>query len=545
MNKGIWWLLAVLLIVITLAGGFLAGSTFKLSLARQEASVTLAPDVETTERQAYWFGRYNLAQLVMMSGLGPQMEPMPSRMKQMAQMVELSSEEAAKLMQGMSLVGGVYAGGDPSFSSAGTAMVTGMRWGEAKMDKTLEPAAQAYTLLKLTARNFHLDYHESPPEKFVALMMIPQAQAIVKLLAELRNSEGRFIPRLPDGRLGEARASDQIAVLWGLSSFVLAATDSSHSDYWSQAYTSMMGMMNMGQGPMQMPGMMQMPSSQTSHGMMSLQLDGLDVSQLLNETFHAVHGFLQSPLPVSEKALAIEALGWYIAATGMTPLDQTLQQLATNSLKELANEVAHAEKPSLTDKALAVYGLMEAWRVTGDLSFYTGALQTFQEMEVLWDMKAGVYANTAGAQRHVYDPFTVGAVLAALNAVRWFAIPPESDRATQHFATFFENAVVHSGLMLATGDETLVPQSYKEREHLNHFTDARLPQPRQVGKAPVYAGQVTYENGKWMVTDPHFKTAPAMFLASMSVMLHRAEVDGFIPMDRLHAKMQMMGMPQH
>ncbi|MBW2066661.1 MAG: hypothetical protein JRJ03_17260 [Deltaproteobacteria bacterium] len=51
--------------------------------------------------------------------------------------------------------------------------------------------------------------------------------------------------------------------------------------------------------------------------------------------------------------------------------------------------------------------------------------------------------------------------------------------------------------------------------------------------APVYAGEVTYENGAWRVSNRRFRTRDAMFLANMSVLLNRSQADCFIPVERL------------
>jgi hypothetical protein len=112
--------------------------------------------------------------------------------------------------------------------------------------------------------------------------------------------------------------------------------------------------------------------------------------------------------------------------------------------------------------------------------------------------------------------------------------------AKKRYVSFFENAVVISGMQQASGT-ALVEPLYLKREPGNHFAHPALPLPEKAGgsfgKAPVYSGEVTYANGKWKVTDYRFRTKDAMFLANMSVILNRHQADCFIPIGRLTAKL--------
>ncbi|MDP8995366.1 MAG: hypothetical protein M3N07_10415, partial [Pseudomonadota bacterium] len=60
-----------------------------------------------------------------------------------------------------------------------------------------------------------------------------------------------------------------------------------------------------------------------------------------------------------------------------------------------------------------------------------------------------------------------------------------------------------------------------------------LPAPTEAGVAPVFAGEVRYENGAWRLSDPMFRTADAMFLTSMLVMSRDGQADAFLLADRL------------
>ncbi|MFQ6112219.1 MAG: hypothetical protein ACE5LX_09380, partial [Nitrospinota bacterium] len=80
----------------------------------------------------------------------------------------------------------------------------------------------------------------------------------------------------------------------------------------------------------------------------------------------------------------------------------------------------------------------------------------------------------------------------------------------------------------------------KEREPLLNFAHPALPDILSAGgrhgRAPVYAGEVTWERGRWRVTDSRFRTAEAMFLAS--ALFNRSQLDPFIPLERLLSRLR-------
>lgn len=85
-----------------------------------------APAAVTADRQAYWFGRYAFVTTVMLSGLGPQFTPPPQMLQKMAPAAGLDPQDAS--MPGMTMVAGVYAGGDPRLNAPDPADMATMRW---------------------------------------------------------------------------------------------------------------------------------------------------------------------------------------------------------------------------------------------------------------------------------------------------------------------------------------------------------------------------------------------------------------------------------
>jgi hypothetical protein len=336
--------------------------------------------------------------------------------------------------------------------------------------------------------------------------MYPEAKEMAKLLAEeMMDGRGLFVPLSPDGKKGKPIPFDQVAVLWAFSDLALVSTDPEVPPYndselaqWSK--------------------------------------------KMADRAFEATN--ILPPESVIDKAIAIEALGRYAAATN----DKRLRRETLGLISRYGEDIRKASKKTITEMGLSVYGLIEAFRMTGNFSFMKEALRIFnQDMESLWDEKAGVYANFEGSKRHVYTSFDVGAVLAALNSILWFTVPSYDDPlnsgpdlAKKRYVTFFENALVISGMQRASGI-SLVEKRYIDREPEIHLAHPSLPQPEEAGGnfgiAPIYTSEVAFENGKWAITKEKFNTKGAMFLANMSVILNRYQADCFIPLERLTAKL--------
>jgi hypothetical protein len=381
-----------------------------------------------------------------------------------------------------------------------------MGWDRKKMDKTLDPSAHAFTIIKSVTKNFHRDYHETKDNQRVAIAMYPEAKEMAKLLAEkMMDKKGLFVPLLPGGKKGKPLSFDQITALWAFSDLALVSSDP------------------------EVP-----PYSDSDLAEWSVKM--------ADKAFNATK--VLPPLSIIEKSLAIEAYGRYAAATK----NSGQRKEALKLVKEFAGQILEDDPKTISEMGLAVYGLTEAHRVTGDHDFLETALHIFnKQMEALWDEKAGVYATSKDAKRYAYSPFDVGTVLAALNSVMWLSIPPYDapldsgpSLAQKRYVRFFENAVVLSGMQQSSG-VVLVEPIYLRREPEVHFTHPALPLPEKAGGrfgvAPVFAGEVTYENGKWQVTDNRFRTRDAMFLANMSVILNRHQADCFIPLGKLTARL--------
>jgi hypothetical protein len=460
---------------------------------------------EAAQKQSYWYSLYNVAHLTMFSGMGKIMKG--GGMTGIIEWLKGGGVQKAELVKDMYMISSVYAEGDPHFTQPlDPDNKKSMGWDREKMDKTLNPSALAFTIIKSVTKNFHRDYHETRDNQRVAIAMYPEAREMAKLLAEkMINDKGLFVSLSPEDERGEPSPFDQVTVLWAFSDLALISSDP------------------------EVP-----PYNDSNLASWSIKM--------ADKAFKATRTL--PPQSIIEKSIAIEAYGRYAAATRNTEL----RRKAIISVKEFARQILKDKPETITEMGLSVYGLGEAYRMTGIHDFLEEALEIFNDdMEKLWDEHAGVYATSQGAGKFIYSPFDAGAVLAALNTVLWFAIPSYEkpldsgpSLATKRYIRFFENALVISGMQQSSG-VLLVEPLYLEREPEIHFTHPALPLPEKAGggfgRAPVYAGEVTYEEGKWRVTDNRFRTLDAMFLATMSVILNRHQADCFIPMERLMVRL--------
>ncbi len=445
----------------------------------------------TVDVAAHWAARATLANAVMFSGLG---EPISLSMSTTDGILKHAGYVTRPPMPDMAVVGAVYAAGDPAFMQApDLADLPTLRWDPGSFDWMLEPAAQAWALIKITSPEFHLNFHDDKADKRVALMMLPQAQAQARVLEKtLVNDQRLFAARRPDGTFTEPRAGDQAAVLWGVANLILAAT-SPRDDYWHKAYREL--------------------------------VDVDDYRELADRALSAVEQL--PPESPGDRALAIEALGRYALAT----TDKERRQKALALARHHADALRQVGEPaSLGDAALAVYGLTEAGRLLGEDLYAKAAAALFETMLLpKWDDRLGAFASGGPI---AYTPATTAAVVAALNAMRWYGPTNLAERATKLYPRFVETVLVRAGLQLAS-PLPLVPAQYRKDRPDAAFAHPALASLDKAGVAPVFAGEVVHENGAWRVSDRRFRTAGAMFLANMLVMPHDGQADPFLPADRL------------
>ncbi|MFB6235872.1 MAG: hypothetical protein ABEH81_08360 [Halopenitus sp.] len=463
-----------------------------------------------SEHQAYWFGRYNVNAMLLMSGLGERLKPPKKARKQLGSLANFDPE---KMPANPYLLKAVYAAGDPHFQQAADfSDLSTLYWDRESMDETLEPEAQALTIQKVTAKGLRTRYHRRGKDRFIALVQLKEAMALATTLRErLTTSNGLVATRTPAGDLADPQPVQQATALAAYSSLALSLTDPDLLLY------------------------QKLPNSREFSARVRTWAD---------ELFAAA----RTVRPESSKALAltIRANGWYAVATK----DADRRRDALGELDALAQQIHQRQRSEdlpLTELAWAVYGLAEASHVTNSTKYATAARRIFFErMEARWQPDAGIYTETASGAGQVYTPATAAAVFAAINAVRFVATPGlgtvgNPRQADKRYVQFFRNAVVESGLQQAHAIPLAVHPAYQKEEPKRHFTAESVPLSAEGhgphGLCPVYAAEVSYEDDEWTVTNRRFRTAAAMHLSLLSPTLSATAPDGFIPIDRLRSEL--------
>jgi hypothetical protein len=451
-------------------------------------------DASNADTAAHWAARSTLANAVMFSGLG---EPLRLSMSTMDDLLKHAGYVTRPPMPNMALVGTVYAGGSPRYPrTPDFAKPATLVWDAASFDSTLDPAAHAWTLVKITSPNFHLLFHDRKEDRRAALVMLPQAKAQADTLwKRLRNKDGLFAARAPDGMYAAPEPVDQAAVLWGVSNLILAAT-SEADDYWHTAYRDL--------------------------------IDPDDYRALASSALAALRKL--PPQDAQARAIAIAALGRYALAANT----QDTRRQALALARDHANALRASTPEALEAVAFAIYGLIEAGRLAGEQTYGEAASRLFRNRLLpLWSEQPGVFLARANAGTATYTPERTGAIVAALNAIRWYGAEGAASQAAAIYPRFFETVLIR-GRLLQSSPAPLVPAVYQEKEPAAHFAHPALPAPAEAGVSPVFASGITVDDGSWTVTDPMFRTGPALFLSNMLVKRHEGEADAFLPEQRLH-----------
>ena len=183
--------------------------------------VSLSYDPQRAHSEAYWYSRFNLANLVMRSGMGVQLKPPMEKVEGMMEMAGISEGPANPY-----LVQALYSSGDPHLIqefNGNDGDFANFRWDPSKMDRTIVPQAMGYTIIKevIWAKSFASDVEGSDPmNHFRALVLSAEAAAQASFAAEnLKTADGLFVSGWKDGEVSdpETAPQDQIVMLWALS----------------------------------------------------------------------------------------------------------------------------------------------------------------------------------------------------------------------------------------------------------------------------------------------------------------------------------------
>ena len=445
----------------------------------------LAYDPSAAHNEGYWYSRYNLSHLVMMSGMGVQLMPPMEMMQQMMQMAGIPEGPANPY-----LLQAVYRSGDTHLTIDFTGNdndFANFRWDQTQMDKTVTTQAMGYTMIKeiIWAKSFASDVEgPNPMNHFRALFLRTEAAAQAQfMMTNLQSANGLFVSSWREGVVFNSNltAQDQLVMLWALSEL---------ADYTGGQY-----------------GWYAAPLSQEQALMMA---DGL-LTAIVDHTTVAP-GFLLN-MPARDLGTALAALSAYASYTqNETQRSLVVEELIPSLTAKLASRmneqgklVADGGYSQVATQGAVINGLVFAYKVTGSEVYKEEALRAWGYMETLWDETAGVYATDPTAFRYVYTASDVADVVGAFNALlHGLDLDVE-----QRFADFFNGAVSLSGLQIAEGPPTGGGQD-----------EDTIPDPfnagGEFGQSPVLATEVVYNvaSGEWSVTNQRFTTAYAMALAN-------------------------------
>lgn len=486
--------LSVALLVSACSGG--GGSTVQPLKAQAGPGISgLAGGLADFDQTAvnwnsYWYSRYNLGNLAMMSGLGVTFMPDMKDVMAMVSMVDRgpADGEHVTVPKNPALLLAVYAGGDPTLVNAfdgDPSNLANGRWNPAKVNAVITPSAQAQTILKEVewAKFFNggtfagkVTDGFGAMDRFKGMALFAEAKMQAGFaLKEMRNKDGLFISqvRQSDGKTvvvdGSTKLADQFQMLQALADIhgVVHSPERYNSVYGDEAF----------------------------HQMMAAAADDL-FGRLASS----------SPTGLEDLSLGAQALVWYAATTH----DARLQQQALDQLKRYGDGLLKAEQRDAVERAVAIRGLIEAGRVTGDSKYLQAAAGSFEKMSKDYDFTLGYFRSktklTVGE---------VGDILGALNALLKHGGPGvDTKLATRVQVGFFEAAVNKSGLLQAVPPKEMEASPFELARASNplYFAYPSIPKMGEKGVGAVDASEIAMnmKEGRWTVTNSSFDTAGAM-----------------------------------
>ncbi len=436
--------------------------------------------LETTLLQAYFISVDNFAGPVMMGGIGVPLVPtmVPPEMLQgmMGQMAQMANFDPANMPANPGLLAAIYTSADPRLVSGvevNPMDFGSMRWDPEGFDTTVTTLDQAMLVMKFVewAKFFHKGFNgeailfPTPEmEAFLSLVFTAEGMMISQFVgANLMTTNGYIKSISFENGAREVVDDtidpfDQAVMLWALSDLMYTLKN-----------TEEFPNLGMLAGQVATPEMMQ-------------QLMGM-----WDQTFELVKSHPVSN--VKNRGLAIVALSWYAAAKG----DQAPMNEIVATVNFLARGLGTVEVTAF-EKAASIRGLIEAWRITGNVDYLNSAMDLWNELNGMWDDKAQTFAPTANATTYEYTPWDAGLIIGALSeiiAATGDEVPSGvKDEATDRFLDFFSGTIVGSG-----------------------FTHLPVPTP---GRSGLLVSNISYDtsDGTWTVNDSRYTTAGAQYAAN-------------------------------
>lgn len=470
----------------------------------------------------YWYSRYNLGELAMMSGLGLTFAPPAEAVMQMMATADPNpgSGEDVPMIKNAALLTAVFASADPHYAQPnnGDPMdLSNGRLDPATFDTTITPGAQGMTIIKeaewaklflLPAWSGTLDDDFGAFDRFKGLVLFASAKMQAQFALEhLRNADGLFIAAIADGdeitqSLEAAQPYDQYVMIIALSD-ILSVLD--QPELW--------------QGVHRDDGARDM-----FHG----ALDQLYV--LVSDSV--------TPELIEELSWAARSDVWFASRT----TDPVLQFRALANLREHGDALLAADASGPVEHAQRLRGLIEAGRVLNDARYIDAAVFDFTAIERAFDRTTGALDGVSTLRAA-----DVADLLGALNAIGQYGGPEfEASRAAAVLVPFYEATVNMSGLQMAAPPKEMEASPFElERAGGDDlvFAYPTVKTPAAAGGvAPVTGGAVSFTDGRWQLSDTRYDTHGAMHLANEQFWLF-GMVPAFQNVDRATAALHT-GFPE-
>ncbi len=457
------------------------------------------PDFNGTaaEEEGYWYSRYNMGNLMTRSGLGDSFMPDMAMMQQMIQMADADPNDGDTAMPPMNptLLQSVYASGDPHYTQMmNVDDFATQSWDPTTFDKTVTTGSMGWTIIKAAewGRQFHVDFHFGTPTdnfgaqwRFIGQVLMAEAKMQGQYaLKNMHNEQGLYA-----NSDGVVDADGQWVMLEALTDLgaVLSAPAMLHSETNRYADPAAAAM---------------------------FQAAADDLFAVLSSS---------TPRGVSELSLALQSLTWYAAHTGNSA--NASQAVA---LISQVGDALVAEAPTVAvDRAAAIRGLIEAYRVGGNSQHLDSAAQQFGDLATDFDAPHGVFNSQS-----VYTIDDIGVILGALNSLKLFAGDAVNQaQAEAIFTDFFQSAINLSGMQQSAPPKNVAKDAFEQEDPDIYYAYPGLAMPPMAGGefgiAPVFAAEVTWDGSQWSVTNARFDSAGAMHAANEFIWFHNDEVDGF------------------
>lgn len=532
----------------TLSSPALAAAIAFLAVAACDSGTVLEPPVDGAPIEAlagakltsvnpevvwesYWYSRYNMMSLMLMSGMGEPgvgdtsqgavmsmdqfmaMVPMlmgmadadfdPTKLDALMRPSEMYGDGDHVMMPIMPvLLRSVYTSGNPTWQGSAADVMDGisnldftkMRWlatptamgGSGDNSGAFSNAAQAWTIVKLLewSRMFEVSFHFGAvddgfgaQQRFMGMALFAEA---VMMLKDMMENGSKYTP---------THAGNMATIIAAVDLNRMASDAGSR---YSMVAMQMEQMLGMGTGMIA--------------GMGAAMADGMVAALDANS--------LVTPADIS---LSIQALTWH-----------NLIGNSTAEIETLASNLATASTDDILSMSHKLRGLLEAQRL--------GIGDHVSEIDALWESMKVDYEGTTGrfSSKATFTADDLAVILGALNTLRLF--PPNQDQdlvseVNSLMLGFFEATTSVLQLsappkMLADGTPVLKGM-YEANEPDSWYGHPDVATPPMAGVAPVFGSSITFANGRYGLDGKTMDTAGNMHLSTELLWYHLSFINGF------------------